>query len=181
MMQLCQMSYLPEIASVKDVWLCKMPRLPPLVSSSPSVHQTLALTNMWRRGCANWELRMGECSLAPFRKSESLPVLFSSSFSEFNFLSLEWSDMSVRCQVPWCSVTSSYYSYELSRHLEPPVDLCSPPPWSQRTLSMKLSLWVSCYSPVCIFKHAHYTKHKELHAKLRVKPLLVHITCFTSL
>ncbi|XP_005926794.1 ral guanine nucleotide dissociation stimulator-like 1 [Haplochromis burtoni] len=30
-------------------------------------------------------------------------------------------------------------SYELSRRLEPPVDLCSPPPWSQRTLSMKLS------------------------------------------
>lgn len=122
----------------------------------------------------NWEWHL----------SESLKVclcFFSSSFSELNFLSLEWSDMSVRCQVPWCSVTSSYYSYELSRHLEPPVDLCSPPPWSQRTLSMKLSLWVSCYSPVCIFKHAHYTKHKELHAKLRVKPLLVHITCFTSL
>ncbi|KAM4531866.1 ral guanine nucleotide dissociation stimulator-like 1 [Odontesthes bonariensis] len=30
-------------------------------------------------------------------------------------------------------------SYELSRQLEPPVDLCSPPSWSQRTLSTKLS------------------------------------------
>ncbi|KAM7386282.1 hypothetical protein PAMA_009089 [Pampus argenteus] len=30
-------------------------------------------------------------------------------------------------------------SYELSRQLEPPVDLCSPTPWSHRTLSKKLS------------------------------------------
>ncbi|XP_036945530.1 ral guanine nucleotide dissociation stimulator-like 1 [Acanthopagrus latus] len=30
-------------------------------------------------------------------------------------------------------------SYELSRQLEPPVDLCSPTPWSHRTLTKKLS------------------------------------------
>ncbi|XP_070779114.1 ral guanine nucleotide dissociation stimulator-like 1 [Enoplosus armatus] len=30
-------------------------------------------------------------------------------------------------------------SYELSRRLEPPVDLCSPTPWSHRTLTKKLS------------------------------------------
>ncbi|KAM8843879.1 ral guanine nucleotide dissociation stimulator-like 1 [Spinachia spinachia] len=30
-------------------------------------------------------------------------------------------------------------SYELSRQLEPPLDLCSPTPWSHRTLSKKLS------------------------------------------
>ncbi|KAM9746619.1 ral guanine nucleotide dissociation stimulator-like 1 [Menidia menidia] len=30
-------------------------------------------------------------------------------------------------------------SYELSKQLEPPVDLCSPPSWSHRTLSKKLS------------------------------------------
>ncbi|KAM6904643.1 ral guanine nucleotide dissociation stimulator-like 1 [Xenentodon cancila] len=30
-------------------------------------------------------------------------------------------------------------SYELSRQLEPPVDLCSPPSWSHRTLTKKLS------------------------------------------
>ncbi|XP_061568822.1 ral guanine nucleotide dissociation stimulator-like 1 [Cololabis saira] len=30
-------------------------------------------------------------------------------------------------------------SYDLSRQLEPPVDLCSPPSWSHRTLSKKLS------------------------------------------
>ncbi|XP_042370434.1 uncharacterized protein LOC121964287 [Plectropomus leopardus] len=36
----------------------------------------------------------------------------------------------------WDRVCSSY---ELSRQLEPPVDLCSPPPWSHRTLTKKLS------------------------------------------
>lgn len=35
------------------------------------------------------------------------------------------------------------YSYELSRQLEPPVDLCSPNPWRQRTLTKKFSSWVS--------------------------------------
>lgn len=34
-------------------------------------------------------------------------------------------------------------SYELSKQLEPPVDSCSPTPWSHRTLTKKLSAWVS--------------------------------------
>ncbi|XP_044038504.1 ral guanine nucleotide dissociation stimulator-like 1 isoform X2 [Siniperca chuatsi] len=34
-------------------------------------------------------------------------------------------------------------SYELSRNLEPPVDLCSPTPWSHRTLTKKLSFLLS--------------------------------------
>ncbi|CAK6960287.1 ral guanine nucleotide dissociation stimulator-like 1 [Scomber scombrus] len=34
-------------------------------------------------------------------------------------------------------------SYELSRQLEPPVDLCSPTPWSHRTLTKKLSFFLT--------------------------------------
>ncbi|CAJ1075411.1 LOW QUALITY PROTEIN: ral guanine nucleotide dissociation stimulator-like 1 [Xyrichtys novacula] len=34
---------------------------------------------------------------------------------------------------------SDQESYELSKQLEPPVDLCSPTPWSHRTLTKKLS------------------------------------------
>lgn len=40
-------------------------------------------------------------------------------------------------------------SYELSKQLEPPVDLCSPTPWKHRSLTKKLSRWGSL---VWIFK-----------------------------
>lgn len=38
-----------------------------------------------------------------------------------------------------CELLTDQESYELSRQLEPPLDLCSPPPRSRRTLTKKLS------------------------------------------
>lgn len=60
-------------------------------------------------------------------------------------------------------------SYELSRQLEPPEDLCSPTPWSHRTLTKKLSSWVSrcwcCLNIQTYTVHIHFTVHTDLHIK----------------